>query len=374
MSDTHDNHAITPAARCPRCGYDQRGILATWIEQCPLEGTCAECGLAIQWAELLSVKLQRPRWCIEYAASPRDWLRRMMANLALVFAPWAMWRSLKMTDPPRIRRLITGPMLAFILLTGIGLATMRINKAAERYFSFAQGWGITMNVSFLKVGLQNVFLPWSRTSPGTYTETGMQMINGTPTTVTITTAFPAPASMPTLFLISNNKTMGNLWWRSGHGSEPRLVIGPLVFTLSMIVLFPLGFLVLPATRKKAKVRWVHVSRVMLYSLGWLAVPALLAIIAMIVEPTSAMWNNALLFWISVAAYLGTPVFLALFWQAAVKRYLRMPHGTGIAIGVTMMILLLTTALIFYAANPMSPADFLEMSGKALWGSQYHRDR
>ena len=36
-------------AKCPRCGYDLRGAIATWTEQCPLHGTCAGCGLQFAW-------------------------------------------------------------------------------------------------------------------------------------------------------------------------------------------------------------------------------------------------------------------------------------------------------------------------------------
>src|SRR5690349_11168521 len=153
------------AISCPRCGYDQRGALATWIEQCPFEGTCTECGLAIQWAELLSAKLQRPRWCIEYAASPRDWLRRLVSSIAMVFGPWTMWRSLKMTDPPRIRRLIMAPLVMLLLFVVIGYVTLRINIATDWYVRFANS-NVTMNVSLLKVCAQSVFMPWSTTSPG----------------------------------------------------------------------------------------------------------------------------------------------------------------------------------------------------------------
>lgn len=33
-----------PKPRCPRCGYDLSGAVATWKTSCPLEVTCSECG------------------------------------------------------------------------------------------------------------------------------------------------------------------------------------------------------------------------------------------------------------------------------------------------------------------------------------------
>ena len=51
--------------RCPRCGYDQRGEMAKWADSCPLTSVCTECGLEIDWAELISPKFERPAWCVE---------------------------------------------------------------------------------------------------------------------------------------------------------------------------------------------------------------------------------------------------------------------------------------------------------------------
>lgn len=55
---------ISSVSKCPRCGYDLRGTIATWMQQCPLEGQCTECGLRFEWRELMSVRFLMPRWCI----------------------------------------------------------------------------------------------------------------------------------------------------------------------------------------------------------------------------------------------------------------------------------------------------------------------
>lgn len=36
---------------CPACRYDLSGQVATWdaAEQCPLSGTCPECGESFEW-------------------------------------------------------------------------------------------------------------------------------------------------------------------------------------------------------------------------------------------------------------------------------------------------------------------------------------
>ncbi|MFB3103994.1 MAG: hypothetical protein ACE1ZA_03615, partial [Pseudomonadales bacterium] len=57
--------ALQRTARCPRCGYDLRGAIGTWADQCPLHGTCAECGLQFVWAEVLHPEKFEPQWCVE---------------------------------------------------------------------------------------------------------------------------------------------------------------------------------------------------------------------------------------------------------------------------------------------------------------------
>lgn len=42
----------TTRPRCPRCGYDLGGQVATWREACPLEGSCPECGATFAWGKV----------------------------------------------------------------------------------------------------------------------------------------------------------------------------------------------------------------------------------------------------------------------------------------------------------------------------------
>src|SRR5688572_19491648 len=46
-------------AECPRCGYDLGGSAATWIASCPMAGECSECGLALEWADVLNPARRR---------------------------------------------------------------------------------------------------------------------------------------------------------------------------------------------------------------------------------------------------------------------------------------------------------------------------
>ena len=86
------------AIRCPRCGYDQRGIMATWSDSCPLNGTCTECGLQFSWSEAIHPEKSEPLWCVEFVP-----LRRRVPVRS--FWPWRFWSRLRMSQPIRWGRL-----------------------------------------------------------------------------------------------------------------------------------------------------------------------------------------------------------------------------------------------------------------------------
>src|SRR5262245_64182075 len=97
LMQTAAEHPSTIASvACPRCGYDQRGVIATWRDACTLKSSCTECGLLIEWADLLSPTRQYPRWCVEYGRRGLDSVRRFFLSIAMTFWPRAMWRSLQM--------------------------------------------------------------------------------------------------------------------------------------------------------------------------------------------------------------------------------------------------------------------------------------
>src|SRR5262245_38329796 len=90
MNDRPANTQIS----CPRCGYDQRGVAATWIDQCPLEGTCTECGLPFFWRELLDPSISLPRWCVERQRSLLVFPLQCAATLVRTFWPWRFWAAI----------------------------------------------------------------------------------------------------------------------------------------------------------------------------------------------------------------------------------------------------------------------------------------
>ncbi|MEE8155884.1 MAG: hypothetical protein V3T53_13105 [Phycisphaerales bacterium] len=124
---------------CPRCGYDLRGAIGTWADQCPLHGTCAECGLQFVWAEVLHPEKFEPRWCVEFAPRWRQVSRACVGTFARSFWPFGFWRWLKMSMPIRWRRIFAYfVLLAFPFLIGYvaiqTAAVVRIRLNTNQFF------------------------------------------------------------------------------------------------------------------------------------------------------------------------------------------------------------------------------------------------
>src|SRR5436190_16859703 len=93
------------AIRCPRCGYDQRGIMATWSDSCPLNGTCTECGLQFSWSEAIHPEKSEPLWCVEFVPLRRRVPVACVWTFVRSFWPWRFWSRLRMSQPIRWGRL-----------------------------------------------------------------------------------------------------------------------------------------------------------------------------------------------------------------------------------------------------------------------------
>ena len=113
---------------------------------------------------------------------------------------------------------------------------------------------------------------------------------------------------------------------------------------------PLVFIVLPWSRRRAKVRWAHIWRVCAYSLAipvavLLVCAVLFHVEAWIGSPTYRHSETA--FQIAVAGpWLG----LLVWWAVAIKRYLRMPHSLAIAFFLALIAFLLMPAGIVVVAS------------------------
>jgi hypothetical protein len=109
-----------PACTCPRCGYDQRGIVDTWAEACPLDGRCSECGLEFAWADVLRPDRQREVRFVEHApaSTSRFDLRVPLAawrTLVWSLTIWLFARRVKMQHKTEPRRWWTWVMWTLVV-------------------------------------------------------------------------------------------------------------------------------------------------------------------------------------------------------------------------------------------------------------------
>ncbi len=129
--------SVVAEPSCPRCGYDLRGAIATWHEACPLRGTCTECGLAIQWAEVLLPEKFEPRWCVEFVKPLRRFGWACVRTSVRSGRPFRFWSTLKMSMPARPARLMAYlvAMLLPILFAGVSIQTVvaiRVRNLAQQ--------------------------------------------------------------------------------------------------------------------------------------------------------------------------------------------------------------------------------------------------
>lgn len=113
-----------------------------------------------------------------------------------------------------------------------------------------------------------------------------------------------------------------------HRALPRLD-SALLAAQSMQMAAMVGiFALLPSTRRRCRVRWPHIARAALYSVvgPLLSLTALAPALVYIWTLTGSFWA-----WITAPqVLLALPVYCVLWWAAAIRFYLQMPHALATA--------------------------------------------
>lgn len=78
---------------CPRCGYDQTGLLQTYRDAWPLLARCTECGLDFDWRDILDSRIGSLEW---FESSPTVRFPLLLRTIAGSFAPWRLWKRLRL--------------------------------------------------------------------------------------------------------------------------------------------------------------------------------------------------------------------------------------------------------------------------------------
>ncbi len=317
-SETRNHHD----ARCPRCGYDLRGVIDTWKESCQLLGVCSECGLEFEWAELLSPRRRPPTWLFEYARGGPQLTRAFFATILAVLNPWFFWKRQRMSFVINWRRIV--------LLIGI--------IASVEYLLFAAS---SASIS------SHIWKNYT-TRPGTKLVPDYEEC--------VVRGFVLPFSQRSRVSISRGgKTMG-VWqspwfarlWRTQEDVPKYFVL--------FVILLPCVFVVLPVSRRRAKVRWAHIGRIFAYSL---LIPALLLAFMILqariayLDPGTYAYRPQNMYidrchWATVAAF----PMVGVFWGVAIKRYLRMDEAWKVGLSVIVTAFMLATVVMYFFNREM----------------------
>ncbi len=81
---------------CPRCGYDQSGACSAWRDECPLEGTCPECGLRFEWADAYNRNRRPLPWLFEHKQRWSPGLVRAWRSWGRTILPGRFWRDVSL--------------------------------------------------------------------------------------------------------------------------------------------------------------------------------------------------------------------------------------------------------------------------------------
>lgn len=307
------------APACPRCGYDLRGEASQWIDACPLEGHCVECGLHFQWARVL-LEDRMPRWFTERQVglrfrSVRTWMRSLL--------PWHFWRQIRITMPVR-RRLWLYPLQLLVLLSLV-MVSMAVVRAVAGIPSRTPIRASAEAASIAAI----VVMPWSgETVDITLDKLYCQF-------------FPASAgpfpSRKFEFLRARLPPPRFHLERLWRPVMP-LVEAMIVTTMATVAAFAL----LPVVRARARVRWPHVWRAGVYGLGLIAAGVLA--IWLIETASFLLFGDATTQWsprriwaatpLSLSALRLAPVAFLIWWLAVSRHYLKLDRPVAVALAVT----------------------------------------
>lgn len=211
---------------CPKCGYDQSGEIATWAEQCPIEGICPECGLRFDWADVFDPSRVHLAWYVEHADRKRDMLRRTPITLWFLLVPNRFWKRVSVERPIYVARLWT--YVGCVVLASY-LVTTLVSIAVSVYSSLR--WN-------------QLYTSFQNQNPGS--------------------SFPVEQYMTDMWSVQywlgiTGSSLLHPLRMYGSGSQMVLLIG------GMALLWAVVLAVVPTTRRIAKVRVAHIHRAAAWS-------------------------------------------------------------------------------------------------------------
>jgi hypothetical protein len=297
----------------------------------------------VQWPDVLSPTRRLPPWNVEYVRTALRVPGGCVRTLLMTARPWRFWAQLKMAHAVRARRLVAYVVFLVALVYGTfafshSLAILFGNGPSVQTF-FSAGYAMA--------------LPWSGDPPDYYYVTQKMPVPGRPWTVS---SPPSPYDLTRRFTRNSLDAVDvrsmlfgfrpTHVWTGGFLDALALI----VFSLLPVLTAPLGMIALPQSRRQAKVLPRHIVRITVYSLPIVAITLAYALLRFTFADS---WIRLYHEWRLVGWWVPAAL-LVLWWAIAIRRYLRMPHATGVAaacvvIGVLVGPVLL---LVLWSAGAM----------------------
>lgn len=203
-----------------------------------------------------------------------------------------------------------------------------------------------VNHSYTEAITEAVFKPFSSASSGTISTFWGFM------------PYPAPSE---IHAASLDRQSGSFYFSSGSDLPQEILrsLHTLAASLWILIGLPLGFVLLPISRRRAKVRWRHIWRITAYSLF---IPATLVPASMLCTasgfPVTGPLDERFRLAHSLLSFPFT-IGLIIWWAAAIRRYLRIPHGLAVSVSLAIVCGLLGLGAV-WLINPWFVLDFLDL--------------
>jgi hypothetical protein len=271
-----------------------------------MQGRCAECGLDFAWADVLNPMRGRLPGLVEHSRGVRQFLRWTITTFFWAVLPQRFWARVKMHHAVRSGRIVLAGAITVVLAQAVGAGT-----------------NIALGVMVGAYG-PPVRMMWSN-----WGSWGPQ----------IATRFLTPfADLYTLYTPTG--TTVEIEWNL----SPWIArIGTLA---AFVLAWPALFVVLPATRKHARLRWAHVWRAALYPLWSFGLLLALYHAAMLLLGLASLTENTIDFGITAFfSYARFPIMAAIAWTAApvwtaAWWYFAIVHGWKLERGRSLWLVLL----------------------------------
>ncbi|MBC7772090.1 MAG: hypothetical protein H7210_06330 [Pyrinomonadaceae bacterium] len=347
------------AHSCPRCGYDQSGLIATWQSSCPISGTCSECGLKFEWTEVFHASRRLLPLFIEHA-------RRGVLGMGLVRAAWTtlgwsivpgyFWRRVKLSHPIVAKRWLVWLVLTLgmihaanvVFQVGMNLKRGAVLSSQAAFYGFPNNGPPRISAQDVTIYfLESAFQPF----------------------VIVDKTFATKGSPPNVTLVMSSPrkwTIEQGWRESFILRDWSARFAPIIPIAAVCAAFPMLLLALPHTRRVAKVKSIHIARAFVYSLACMVPFALLRSLRLVCDeiwpivpgrPSRSMmlWrlipDERTLFDFRFLIVLLGVTWLSVWWRHCIQSHLRLPHPVKIwSVLMIPVVLLVLIFLLFINAD------------------------